>query len=319
MKPETRLLPLLPLRDIVVFPHMMVPLYVGRSKSINAVEEAMRGNRELLLAAQKKAKTNEPAPEDIFSVGTISQLMQHIRRPDGTVKVLVEGRRRCRVLRYLPNEPFFLVEVEEFAEAPELHPEMEALLRTVHEVFDNYARLSRRLQPDVLMSIKSIEEPARLSDTIVAHLPIKHGDKQAMLEMASARDRLEKLYELMQAEIEILQVERKIRSRVKKQMERTEKEYDLNEQMRAIQKELGERDEFKNEIAEIEEKLKAKKMPDDARGKIEKEIKKLKLMSPMSAEATVVRNYIDWCLALPWGEYSDDSLDIVEAERILEE
>ena len=316
---DVRLLPLLPLRDIVVFPHMMVPLYVGRAKSINAVEEAMRGNRELLLAAQKRAKTNDPSQEDIYGVGTVGQLMQHIKRPDGTVKVLVEGRRRCRIRRFLPNEPFFLVEVEDVVEAVHTTPELEALLRTVHEVFENYARLSRRLQPDVLMSIKSIDDAARLADTIVAHLPIKHPDKQAMLEMVNPKDRLEKLYELMQGEIEILQVERKIRSRVKKQMERTEKEYYLNEQMRAIQKELGERDEFKNEIAELEEKLKAKKMPDENRAKVEKEIKKLKMMSPMSAEATVVRNYIDWCLSLPWFEYSDDKLDITEAEDILEE
>lgn len=314
-----RLLPLLPLRDIVVFPHMMVPLYVGRTKSINAVEEAMRGSRELLLSAQKKAKTNDPNAEDIYTVGTVGQIMQHIKRPDGTVKVLVEGRRRTRILRFLPNEPFFMVEVEDVVEHDEPSAEQEALLRTVQEVFDNYARLSKRLQPDVLASIRSIEEPGRLADTIIAHLPIKHPDKQGMLEMESPRDRLEKLYELMQAEIEILQVERKIRTRVKKQMERTEKEYYLNEQMRAIQKELGERDEFKNEIAELEEKVKAKRFPDDARVKVEKEIKKLKMMSPMSAEATVVRNYIDWCLSLPWSEFTKDKLDIIEAEKTLDE
>lgn len=314
-----RLIPLLPLRDIVVFPHMMVPLYVGRPKSINAVEEAMRGNRELLLAAQRKAKTNEPAQEDIFSIGTTSQIMQHIKRPDGTVKVLVEGRRRTRVLRYISNDGFFLAEVEDVEDINEPSTELEALQRTVQEVFDNYVRLSRRLQPDVVMSIKAIEEAGRLADTIVAHLPVKHPDKQAMLEMNTPRDRLEKLYELMQGEIEILQVERKIRSRVKKQMERTEKEYYLNEQMRAIQKELGERDEFKSEIHELEERLKAKKMPTEARQKVEKEIKKLKMMSPMSAEATVVRNYIDWCLSLPWTDYTEDKLDLAAAEVVLDE
>ncbi|MEL6760383.1 MAG: LON peptidase substrate-binding domain-containing protein, partial [Myxococcota bacterium] len=318
-KSDTRLLPLLPLRDIVVFPHMMVPLYVGRTKSINAVEEAMRGNRELLLAAQRKAKTNDPTPEDIYTVGTVGQLMQHIKRPDGTVKVLVEGRRRTRIRRFVPNDAFFLAEVEDFIEADLGSVELDALVRTVQETFDNYARLSRRLQPDVLMSIKSIDDPGRLADTIVAHLAIKHPDKQGMLEMDSAKSRLEKLYELMQGEIEILQVERKIRNRVKKQMERTEKEYYLNEQMRAIQKELGERDEFKNEMLELEEKLRAKDMPDEARARVEKEIKKLKMMSPMSAEATVVRNYIDWCLSLPWLTYSEEKLDLVEAERILDE
>ncbi len=320
MKPsEPRLLPLLPLRDIVVFPHMMVPLYVGRTRSINAVEEAMRGNREILLAAQKKAKTNEPTPEDIFMVGTVGQVMQHIKRPDGTVKVLVEGRRRTRIRRFIANESFFLAEVEDLPERNEPSVELDALVRTAQDTFDNYARLSRRLQPDVLMSIKAIEDAGRLADTIVAHLPIKHPDKQAMLEMELAKERLEKLYELMQGEIEILQVERKIRSRVKKQMERTEKEYYLNEQMRAIQKELGERDEFKNEIQELEEKLKAKKMPAEARAKVEKEVKKLKMMSPMSAEATVVRNYIDWCIALPWAEYTEEKLDITQAEEILDE
>jgi ATP-dependent Lon protease len=319
MTSKSRLLPLLPLRDIVVFPHMMVPLYVGRTKSINAVEEAMRGNRELLLAAQKKAKTNDPNPDDIYPVGTVGQIMQHIKRPDGTVKVLIEGRRRARITRFLPNDAFFLSEVEDVLERLDKNAELEALLRTVHDCFDNYAKLSKRLQQDVLASIKAIEEPGRLSDTIVAHLPIKHPDKQAMLEMDNPKDRLEKLYELMQAEIEIMQVERKIRTRVKKQMERTEKEYYLNEQMRAIQKELGERDEFKNEIAELEEKLKQKDMPAEARDRVEKEIKKLKMMSPMSAEATVVRNYIDWCLSLPWNFVKTEKLDITEAEKILDE
>ena len=312
-------LPLLPLRDIVVFPHMMVPLYVGRTKSIQAVEEAMRGSRQIVLAAQKKAKTNDPSAEDIYPIGTIGQIMQHIKRPDGTVKVLVEGRRRARITRFLEGESTFIVEASPLDESVEMTPEQEALQRTVQDVFDNYARLSKRLQPDVLSSIRAIDDASRLADTIIAHLPIKHPDKQLMLEMASPRDRLEKLYELMQSEIEILQVERKIRTRVKKQMERTEKEYYLNEQMRAIQKELGERDEFKSEIGELEDKLKEKKMPVEARAKVEKEIKKLKMMSPMSAEATVVRNYIDVCLSLPWNHYSNDKLDMAEAQRVLDE
>ncbi|KAK1548534.1 hypothetical protein Q3G72_028787 [Acer saccharum] len=197
--PASRLLPLLPLRDIVVFPHMMVPLYVGRTKSINAVEEAMRGSRELFLAAQKKAKTNDPSAEDIYIVGTICQIMQHIKRPDGTVKVLVEGRRRGRINRFMPSESSFMVEVEDILEHEEPSAEQEALQRTVQEVFDNYARLSKRLQPDVLASIRNIDESGRLADTIIAHLPIKHPDKQNMLEMQAPRDRLEKLYELMQA------------------------------------------------------------------------------------------------------------------------
>ena len=316
---STRLLPLLPLRDIVVFPHMMVPLYVGRAKSIQAVDEAMRGGREILLAAQKKAKTNDPSAEDIYRIGTVGQVMQHIKRPDGTIKVLVEGKRRVRIAKFIAEEASFMVEVEELDEDGVPSSEQEALQRTVQEVFDNYARLSKRLQPDVLASIRAIEDSGRLADTIIAHLPIKHPDKQAMLEMVAPRDRLEKLYELMQAEIEILQVERKIRTRVKKQMERTEKEYYLNEQMRAIQKELGERDEFKSELSELEDKLKAKKMPEEARQKVEKEIKKLKMMSPMSAEATVVRNYIDMCLSLPWNECTQDKLDMAEAQKVLDE
>lgn len=316
---DLRLLPLLPLRDIVVFPQMMIPLYVGRAKSIAAVEEAARGNREILLAAQKHAKTNEPVVEDIYRVGTIGELKQHVKRPDGTVKVLIEGKRRCRIVRFLTNETFFLVETQEMSENSDPSSEIVALSRAVHDVFDGYAKLSRRLQPDVLATIKNIEDPGRFADTVVAHLPIKHSDKQVMLELESPQLRLEKLYEILQGEIEILQVERKIRSRVKKQMERTEKEYYLNEQMRAIQKELGERDEFKNEMLELEEKLKAKKLNDDARAKIEKEIKKLKMMSPMSAEATVVRNYVDWCLSLPWNERTEEKLEIAEAEKILDE
>ncbi len=316
---KPNMLPLLPLRDIVVFPHMMVPLYVGRSTSISAVDEAVRGNGEILLAAQKEARTNNPKADDIYEVGTIGQIMQHIKRPDGTVKVLVEGRRRTRIKRYVENDEFFLVEVEPVETVSENTPEIRALVRTAREAFETYARLSKRLQPDVLTSVKGIEEAGRLADTIVAHLPVKHPDKQAMLEMESAHKRLEKLLELMQSETEILQVERKIRSRVKKQMERTEKEYYLNEQMRAIQKELGERDDLKSEIAELEEKLAEKLLPEEVRKRVAKEIRRLKMMAPMSAEATVVRNYIDWCLMLPWMDYSEDILELDNAENILDE
>jgi ATP-dependent Lon protease len=316
---RTRLIPLLPLRDIIVFPHMVVPLFVGREKSIHAIEEAMSSDKEILLIAQKKAKTNDPMPDDIFTVGTIGTIIQILKLPDGTVKVLVEGKRRARVKRYLPNEQYFLVEVEEVQETVESSVEIEALMRSIHSTFETYVKLNKRIPPEMLMSISTIEEPSRLADTIVAHLNLKLNDKQAILETESPKDRLEKLYELMQAEIEILQVEKKIRTRVKKQMEKTQKEYYLNEQMQAIQKELGERDEFKNEIQELEEKIKNKKMSKEATAKVKKELKKLKMMSPMSAEATVVRNYIDWILALPWYEYTKDKLDIAEAEKILEE
>ncbi len=316
---KPRSVPLLPLRDIIVFPHMVVPLFVGRQKSIAALEEAMAHDKTVLLCAQKKAKTNEPAAEDIFAVGTMGAIIQLLRLPDGTVKVLVEGKQRARVKRFLDSERFLLVEAEDIEEASERTVELEALMRSVHSTFEAYVKLNKRIPPEMLTSVASIDDPARLADTIVAHLSLKLQDKQSILETESPTKRLEKLYELMQGEIEILQVEKKIRTRVKKQMEKTQKEYYLNEQMQAIQKELGERDEFKNEIQELEEKIKNKKMSKEATLKAKKELKKLKMMSPMSAEATVVRNYIDWILSLPWYEYTEDKLEIPEAEKILDE
>src|SRR5215467_6479637 len=316
--------PLLPLRDIIVFPHMVVPLFVGRERSIAALKYAMahKGSDEkaiILLAAQKKAKTNDPTPDDIFHFGTLGNVIQLLPLPDGTVKVLVEGIRRAKVHRFLPNDPFFMVEVDDVPEAVEKTVELEALIRSVHSVFEAFVKLNKRIPPEMLIQVSTIEDPARLADTIVAHLSLKLNDKQALLETESPVKRLEKLYELMQGEIEILQVEKKIRTRVKKQMEKTQKEYYLNEQMQAIQKELGERDEFKNEIQEIEEKLKTKRMSKEATLKVKKELKKLRMMSPMSAEATVVRNYIDWILSLPWYEETRDRLDVNEAERVLNE
>ncbi|HZH04566.1 MAG TPA: LON peptidase substrate-binding domain-containing protein, partial [Myxococcaceae bacterium] len=316
--------PLLPLRDIIVFPHMVVPLFVGREKSIAALKDAMahKGPDDkalILLAAQKKAKTNDPTPEDIFHFGTLGHVIQLLPLPDGTVKVLVEGVRRARIGRFLPSDPFFLVEYQKVDELSERTVEVEALVRSVHAVFEAFVKLNKRIPPEMLMQVAGIEDPARLADTIVAHLSLKLNDKQSLLETESPSKRLEKLYELMQGEIEILQVEKKIRTRVKKQMEKTQKEYYLNEQMQAIQKELGERDEFKNEIQEIEEKLKSKRMSKEATLKVKKELKKLRMMSPMSAEATVVRNYIDWIISLPWYEETKDRLDVNEAERVLNE
>src|SRR5437868_5329145 len=318
-KKGPRTIPLLPLRDIIVFPHMVVPLFVGREKSINALEQAMNSDKEIVLSAQKKAKTNDPTPDDIFAVGTIGQIIQLLRLPDGTVKVLVEGKRRARIRKFVSNEEFFVVEVEELPEPNEKSVEIEALMRSVHQTFENYVKLNKRIPPEMLISVQTIDDPARLADTIVAALSLKLVDKQSILETESPTKRLEKLFELMQAEIEILNVEKKIRTRVKKQMEKTQKEYYLNEQMQAIQKELGERDEFKNEIQELEEKIKNKAMSAEAQLKVKKELKKLKMMSPMSAEATVVRNYIDWVLSLPWEDKTQDKLDVVEAERILDE
>ncbi|MFL5312541.1 MAG: LON peptidase substrate-binding domain-containing protein, partial [Myxococcales bacterium] len=316
-RPPVRTVPLLPLRDIIVFPHMVVPLFVGREKSIAALEEAMSHDKDILLAAQKKAKTNEPVADDIFPVGTLGTILQLLRLPDGTVKVLVEGKKRAHIRKYAANDRFFLVEAEEVEELIERSVEIEALVRSVHSTFEAYVKLNKRIPPEMLMSVATIDDPARLADTIVAHLSLKLNDKQAILEEHSPAKRLEKLYELMQGEIEILQVEKKIRTRVKKQMEKTQKEYYLNEQMQAIQKELGERDEFKSELQELEEKIKNKKMSKEAVTKAKKELRKLKMMSPMSAEATVVRNYVDWILGLPWYEYTKDKLDINEAEKIL--
>ncbi len=317
-----RTVPALPLRDIIVFPHMVSQLFVGREKSIAALDEAMAHDKEIFLAAQKSAKTNEPTPDDIYAVGTVGTIVQLLRLADGTVKVLVEGRQRARVKRYNDSNDFFSVEIEEIAEAGLADVEVEALIRSVQSTFEVYVKLNKKVQPEVLMSVQSIEDASKLSDTIAANLPtIKLADRQGLLEMEEPKKRLERLYELMQAEIEILQVEKKIRSRVKKQMEKTQKEYYLNEQMQAIQKELGggERDEFKSEIQEIEEKLKTKKLSEEAQGKVKKELKKLKMMHPTSAEATVVRNYVDWILTLPWGDKTEERFDIGEAEKILDE
>ena len=318
-KPRIFHVPMLPLRDIVVFPHMVVPLFVGREKSIAALEEAMGKEKDILLSAQLSAKTNDPKEEDIFKVGTLGTIIQMLRLPDGTVKVLVEGKRRARIKCFVPNPNFFLVEVEEIVENREVSLEVEALMRGIKTAFETYVKLNKKIPPEMLTSVATIDDPSRLADTIVAHLVIRLPDKQKILEIENPGERLEKLYSQIQAEIEILQVEKKIRSRVKKQMEKTQKEYYLNEQMQAIQKELGERDEFRSEIQELEDKIKSLKMSAEATKKVKKELKKLKMMSPMSAEATVVRNYIDWILSLPWNQNTQDRLDIKESEKILDE
>ncbi len=317
-----RKIPLLPLRELIVFPHEVVPLFVGREKSINALEEAMAGDRSILLCAQKKAKVNDPKPEGIHSYGTIGSIIQLLRLPDGTVKVLVEGKQRAKITEYGDSERFFLVEVEAI-EAPQIsladEPELAALMRSVQATFENYVKLNKRVPPELAVSVQSIDSPSRLADTIAAHVNFKLSAKQELLETEVVRTRLEKLYELMQNEIEILQVEKKIRTRVKKQMEKNQKEYYLNEQMQAIQKELGSQDEFKNEIAELEDRIRRKKMSQEASDRLKKELRKLKMMSPMSAEATVVRNYIDTVLALPWEVRSTDKIKLPDAQEILDE
>jgi len=310
--------PLLALRDIIIFPQMVVPLFVGREKSVRALEEAERLKKPIMLAAQRDAKTHHPGPDDIFRVGTLGDIMQMMKLADGTVKVLVEGKRRARIEKYVETEDYFLVDVAELPEASEITAEVKGLIRSVTSAFETYVKLGKKISPEMIHQIHAIEDPFRLADAVIVHLNIKLEEKQEILETDNAVERLEKIYSHMKSEIEILQVEKRIRTRVKKQMEKTQKEYYLNEQMRAIQKELGEKDDFRNEIQELEDKLKAKDMPEDARDKTEKEIRKLKMMSPMSAEATVVRNYVDWMLSLPWNEVSEDKLDINEAEKILD-
>ncbi|HTY56472.1 MAG TPA: endopeptidase La [Candidatus Binataceae bacterium] len=317
--PAAAVFPLLPLRELIVFPHEVYPIFVGRHKSIKALEEAEARKRPILLAAQKDAKVSEPGPDDIYTTGTLGVVVQLLRLPDGTVKALLEGKKRARILRWVSDNPFFQVEVEEVAEVCERTTEVEALMRSVNSTFDNYVRLNKKVPPEMVTSVAAIDDPGYLADKLVGHLGIKLEDKQALLESTNPAERLEKILGYMRSELEILEVEKRIRTRVKKQMEKTQKEYYLNEQMRAIQKELGEKDEFKNEIQELEEKLRQKKMSAEAREKCEREIKKLKMMSPMSAEATVVRNYLDWFLSLPWYEYTEDKLDIAEAERVLDE
>ncbi|MFH1727607.1 MAG: endopeptidase La [Pseudomonadota bacterium] len=315
----SRNLPLLPLRDIIIFPYMVVPLFVGREKSIKALEEAMKKDKDLFLVSQKQAKVNEPSEADLYEIGTIGTIVQLLRLPDNTVKVLIDGKKRAKVRKYVANKEFFQVEVEEIMDRVTASHETEELLRSTHSTFESYIKLNRKIPPEMLMSVATIDDPSRLSDTIVAHLSLKINERQEILEIDDPNKRLIKLKGHMESEIEVLQIDRKIRSRVKKQMEKTQKEYYLNEQINAIQKELGDKDDAKNEIQELTDQLASKKMPKDARIKTEKEIKKLKLMSPMSAEATVVRNYIDWLLGLPWSEFTKDKLDIVEAEKILDE
>jgi len=311
--------PLLPLRDIIVFPHMVVPLYVGREKSVKALEYAMKHGKDLLLAAQKKAKTNDPLPQDIYQIGTLGKIKHLLKLPDSTVKVLVEGRRRVKITNYVDDQEFFFCEIQDIPNPSGSSPEKEALTRQVQKSFEAYVKLNKNIPPEMIMSVSNIDSASKLADTIAAHLTLKLKDKQEILEIAHAEDRLEKLLSRMQSEIEILQIEKRIRSRVKKQMEKTQKEYYLNEQLSAIQKELGEKEDGKNEIEELEHTLSKTKLSKEASERVQKEIKKLKSMSPMSAEATVVRNYVDWILSLPWGVFSDDQIDITQAQKTLDQ
>lgn len=317
---KTVVIPLLPLRDVVVFPHMIVPLFVGREKSIAALESAMKYEKGIFMVAQKNAKKDDPNQEDIYSVGTIGIIIQLLRLPDGTVKVLVEGKTRGTVKEYLQNEEFFLVKIAEIDDIDDHNDvKKQALMRSIKESFELYLKLSKKIHVEMMGTIAAIEDASKLSDVVVTHLNVKLEDKQKIMEIFNITERLETIYSLMLSEIEILQVEEKIKRRVKKQMEKTQKDYYLNEQMRAIQKEMGEKDDFRNEIVELEKRLKQKKMSEEATKKVRQEIKKLQMMAPMSAEATVVRNYIDWLLDMPWSEKTENKYTLHESEAILEE
>ena len=294
-----QLYPVLPLRDIVVFPHMIVPLFVGREKSVRALEDVMQDDKQILLLTQKNASQDEPGVEDLYTMGTVGTVLQLLKLPDGTVKVLVEGNFRANVTKYVDRVDFFQAFARPMNEKPSDKTEIEALMRAVVTQFEQYIKLNKKIPPEVLVSVGQIDDSSKLADTIASHLALKIPEKQALLELDSVNDRLEKIFGYMEGEIGVLQVEKRIRTRVKRQMEKTQREYYLNEQMKAIQKELGEGEDGKDEATELEEKIKALKMSKDAEEKALSEVKKLRTMSPMSAEATVVRNYIDWVLSLP--------------------
>jgi len=310
--------PVLPLRDIVVFPNMIVPLFVGREKSIRALEEMMKNEQFILLATQKNASDDDPAPEGIHSIGTLASVLQLLKLPDGTVKVLVEGVSRARVHRYTRTDDYYEADAEALAEADLDNVEVEALARSVTAEFEGYVKLNKKISPEIVATVAQITNPSKLADTVASHLAVKLSDKQDVLEMTSVIKRLEKCLALMEGEISVLQVEKRIRTRVKRQMEKTQREYYLNEQMKAIQKELGDGEDGKDDLAEIEERIKNTKLSKEARDKATAELKKLRHMSPMSAEATVVRNYLDWLLALPWGKKSKVKKDLPAAQAVLD-
>ena len=311
-------LPLLPLRDVVVFPHMVIPLFVGRPKSIKALETAMESGKSIMLVAQKTAAKDEPTAEDLYEVGCIANILQMLKLPDGTVKVLVEGTQRANIREVSEDDSHFMCEAVPVPLGPGESAETEALRRAIVSQFDQYVKLNKKIPPEILTSLSGIDEPGRLADTIAAHLPIKLEQKQKILEMVNVTERLESLLSQLEGEIDILQVEKRIRGRVKRQMEKSQREYYLNEQVKAIQKELGEGEEGAD-LEELDKRIKAARMPKEAKKKAEAEFKKLKLMSPMSAEATVVRNYIDTLVNLPWRKKSKDNNDLANAERVLDE
>ncbi|MFM5854665.1 endopeptidase La [Aeromonas rivipollensis] len=311
-------IPVLPLRDVVVYPHMVIPLFVGREKSIRCLEAAMEQDKKVLLVAQKDASTDEPTVEEIFSVGTVANILQMLKLPDGTVKVLVEGGQRARLERMIDDKDFFVGEAQYIASAPIEEKDQDVLVRSAIGQFEGYIKLNKKIPPEVLTSISAIDDAARLADTMAAHMPLKLEDKQKVLEIASVSERIEFLMAMMESEIDLLQVEKRIRSRVKKQMEKSQREYYLNEQMKAIQKELGELEDSPDEFEALNRKIDEAGMPDDAREKALAELAKLKMMSPMSAEATVVRSYVDWMVQVPWKARSKVKKDLAKAQEVLD-
>ena len=312
------LYPVLPLRDIVVFPHMIVPLFVGREKSVRALEDVMKDDKQILLVTQKNAAQDDPATSDIFTVGTVGTVLQLLKLPDGTVKVLVEGGQRARIVRFTDNNLFFQASAETIPDNAGEQQETEALARTVVSQFEQYIKLNKKIPPEVLVSINQIEDPGKLADTVAAHLTLKIPEKQELLETGVVAERIEKVFGYMEGEIGVLQVEKRIRNRVKRQMEKTQREYYLNEQLKAIQKELGEGEDGRDEMAELEDRINKTKFSKEARDKALAELKKLRSMSPMSAEATVVRNYLDWLLSVPWQNRTKIKRDIKAAEKVLD-
>ncbi|MDP3116826.1 MAG: endopeptidase La [Phenylobacterium sp.] len=320
MSETKKTLPVLPLRDIVVFPHQPVPLFVGREKSVRALEEAMRDEgKDILLLTQKDKDDDDPAPIAIYEIGVVATILQLLKLPDGTVKVLVEGKARAAVARYTDQADYYEAEIADLPEDPQASPEAEALSRAVVEQFESYVKLNKKVPPEALAAMPQIENPGELADRVASHLSVKISEKQALLEIFDVVKRLEKVYALMEGEISVMQTEKKIRNRVKRQMEKTQREYYLNEQMKAIQRELGEQDDTRDELNELEKRIKKTKLSKEARTKAEAELKKLRSMSPMSAESTVVRNYLDWLLSIPWGKAKQKPIDLARAEEILDE
>ncbi len=316
---STETLPVLPLRDIVVFPYMIVPLFVGRERSVAALDNVVYHDKQVLLLTQKSAADDDPKPDDLYSIGTVGSILQLLKLPDGTVKVLVEGLRRVKVYEYTDKEDYVEARIEEYnSEENEDDPELNALAKAVSGHFEQYVKLNKKIPPEVIVSVNQIESPSKMADTIASHLSLKLDEKQKILELPTAAERLEKIYGMMDGEISVLQVEKKIRGRVKRQMEKTQREYYLNEQMKAIQKELGEGEDGLDEIGELEKRIEDTKLSKEARDKCKAEIKKLRQMSPMSAEATVIRNYLDWILSIPWNKRSRVKKDLKEAQKVLD-